>query len=484
MKILIVVLLFCSLVSAKEKTDELELKYDELKVLKLFLDNTRDSLDGEMKKRWEAKERYIEQKKMDKEELADHRSRLEKLYGDQSRIKEECLLFEGKVEDQKEKLEKMKKEQEYVSLSIKEQLEKVTKNIVNHFPLSIEQEKLAVNEIQREYLVDKKDSKAIASLTAFQKERFLKYSQIALTKTTVLSDDNKQHNMNIVRIGEVTAYGINNSGDVYIIRQTGNLGSARYAIDNISSIKYKTAVQTALKDWIKELKINGSVPFEIMQSANSKKLITGEKISKLTKFYQWFNKGGAVMWAMSAIVIWTILLIFAKIIQFSHTHKDARKLRKDIVNILENENKEVALEYVQDKKGVVARSVKACLQHSKWKRSSAEKAVREILIEEVPQLNKNLTTLAVLASSAPMLGLLGTVTGMIHLFKVITQYGTSDPGILAGGISEALITTQAGLIVAIPLLLVHNFLKNKAKFIQTEVERNTIKVLNRLWPEG
>jgi biopolymer transport protein ExbB len=89
----------------------------------------------------------------------------------------------------------------------------------------------------------------------------------------------------------------------------------------------------------------------------------------------------------------------------------------------------------------------------------------------------------VIAGAAPLLGLLGTVTGMISLFEVITHYGTGDPKILAGGISEALITTQTGLATAIPILLIHNWLRNQSLHIQSEMEKHAIRILNRLWPE-
>ena len=72
---------------------------------------------------------------------------------------------------------------------------------------------------------------------------------------------------------------------------------------------------------------------------------------------------------------------------------------------------------------------------------------------------------------------------MISLFKVITHYGTGDPKMLASGISEALITTETGLIIAIPLLLIHNALRNRTNRIMVEMEKGAIRILNRLWPE-
>jgi biopolymer transport protein ExbB len=86
----------------------------------------------------------------------------------------------------------------------------------------------------------------------------------------------------------------------------------------------------------------------------------------------------------------------------------------------------------------------------------------ETINTEARRLNIGLTTLTVFAAVAPLLGLLGTVTGMIETFQSISLYGTGDPKLMSGGISQALITTQLGLVVAIPLLLLHSFLHGKA----------------------
>ena len=86
----------------------------------------------------------------------------------------------------------------------------------------------------------------------------------------------------------------------------------------------------------------------------------------------------------------------------------------------------------------------------------------EQLAEESSLLNRGLPTLAVLAAVSPLLGLLGTVTGMIETFQSITLFGTGDPKLMSGGISQALVTTQLGLAVAIPLVLFHSMLTGRA----------------------
>ena len=104
--------------------------------------------------------------------------------------------------------------------------------------------------------------------------------------------------------------------------------------------------------------------------------------------------------------------------------------------------------------------------------------VTEALLAEQPRIERFGVPIMVIAAVAPLLGLLGTVTGMIGTFDVITQFGTGDPKMLSGGISEALVTTQMGLIVAIPMLLLGNLLGARATTLLDQVERGTMRLVN------
>ena len=110
--------------------------------------------------------------------------------------------------------------------------------------------------------------------------------------------------------------------------------------------------------------------------------------------------------------------------------------------------------------------------------------VEEVMYEEILstrlKLHRFLPFVAISASSAPLLGLLGTVTGIINTFKLITVFGSGDVKTLSGGISEALVTTEFGLIVAIPSLLLHAFLSRKAKGIVDEMDKAAIALVNQI----
>lgn len=126
----------------------------------------------------------------------------------------------------------------------------------------------------------------------------------------------------------------------------------------------------------------------------------------------------------------------------------------------------------------------AVLNKANESRDAAEKSLQEALLREQPKLERRMGLLAAVGSIAPLLGLLGTVTGIITLFTVITEVGTNDARVLAGGISEALVTTEAGLIIAIPVMILHGLLSEKIERVISELYVQSTAMLNRIFPES
>lgn len=103
----------------------------------------------------------------------------------------------------------------------------------------------------------------------------------------------------------------------------------------------------------------------------------------------------------------------------------------------------------------------------------------EAILRETPAIERGLVTLAILAAVAPMLGLLGTVSGMIETFQSITLFGTGDPKLMSGGISQALVTTELGLAVAIPILLIHSALSSKSNRLIQILDEESASIVAR-----
>ena len=127
------------------------------------------------------------------------------------------------------------------------------------------------------------------------------------------------------------------------------------------------------------------------------------------------------------------------------------------------------------KKALIPKVLLKALPFKDRSRSDMENALQEAILGEIPAIERFLSTLGMLAAIAPLMGLLGTVTGMINTFHTITYYGTGDPRMMSGGISEALVTTMLGLAVAIPIMLCHTLL---SRMVETQISRMEEKAVS------
>ena len=123
--------------------------------------------------------------------------------------------------------------------------------------------------------------------------------------------------------------------------------------------------------------------------------------------------------------------------------------------------------------------IQTFMEFKEEKQENLELKMEEAIIQKTSYLRKGLSTIKLLSSIAPLLGLLGTVTGMIATFQSITLFGTGDPKLMAGGISQALVTTALGLVAAIPLVFIHNFLSGKASSLISIYEEQSLGLIAR-----
>lgn len=193
-----------------------------------------------------------------------------------------------------------------------------------------------------------------------------------------------------------------------------------------------------------------------------------------------FQKGGLVMWPILVLATAAFIVSFFKVIEIASVKKGNPKDLEVILDHLNNGRKEDALGYARGVKGPVGEMLTAAMENI----DSSDDLIEEILYEKMlntqPKLERFLPFIAVTAATAPLLGLLGTVTGMINTFKLITIFGTGDAKQLSTGISEALITTESGLIIAIPTLIAHAMLTRMSKSVLGSMERTALGFVNGL----
>lgn len=132
------------------------------------------------------------------------------------------------------------------------------------------------------------------------------------------------------------------------------------------------------------------------------------------------------------------------------------------------------------KSSPLGRILAAGLVNSDSSREMMKESIEDVGRHVVHDLDRYLNTLGTIASITPLLGLLGTVIGMIKVFAVITTQGVGDPGVLAGGISEALITTAAGLTVAIPTLMFHRYFRGHVDELVVTMEQEALKMVEAM----
>lgn len=200
--------------------------------------------------------------------------------------------------------------------------------------------------------------------------------------------------------------------------------------------------------------------------------------------WQVFLAGGPVMWPILFCSVFAMAIALEK---FWHLYKISIDTHVFLSKILEkmkrHETKE-ALRICDETKGPVANILKAGILKYDRPRQQIIEAIEDASLYEIPRLEKNLTALATVAHVSPLLGLLGTVTGMVRCFQTIQAKATSfhpvSPGDLAGGIWEALLTTVAGLIVAIPTFVAYNYLVSRVNHFILEMEKASTELVNFL----
>ena len=188
--------------------------------------------------------------------------------------------------------------------------------------------------------------------------------------------------------------------------------------------------------------------------------------------------GGFVMYPILGLFTLAILIALYKTIELFRVKAANAKDIDVILDHLRGGNNDAALSHAKSVGGPVGEMLCAAVENVSEDREVIEEILYEKIIKTQPKLERFLAFIAVVAATAPLLGLLGTVTGMIKTFKLITIVGTGDARNLSSGISEALITTKWGLIVAIPTLIMHALLNRKAKGVVGSMEQAAVSFIN------
>lgn len=192
------------------------------------------------------------------------------------------------------------------------------------------------------------------------------------------------------------------------------------------------------------------------------------------------KKGGFVMIPLLAVGVTALLLALWKMIELLTIRIEPGANLFDVLHHMKQGNLPAAQAAAELIPEPLALLVREAILHHDAPREHLEELMHEQVLGILPRLERHLGTLAVLGGVAPLLGLLGTVTGMIHTFQLVTLFGSGDPRLLSGGISEALVTTEFGLAIAIPVLLIHAFLARRSRTLLAALEKTAVTMVNDL----
>lgn len=214
----------------------------------------------------------------------------------------------------------------------------------------------------------------------------------------------------------------------------------------------------------------------------------GAALGQLTRtptFWQQVQSGGPLVWPILAIFVIGCLLIVERLVFLFRNRINSHRLFENLAALAKQGDWQGCRNHCATLSGKpLARVLAAGIDHCQGGRELMENGLQEAILREIPPMERFLASLAMLAAIAPLLGLLGTVTGMIDTFHVITQYGTGDPRMMSSGISVALVTTMLGLEVAIPIMLVHTLLSRAVDNRIAELEEKAVALVNLRFGRG
>jgi biopolymer transport protein ExbB len=186
-------------------------------------------------------------------------------------------------------------------------------------------------------------------------------------------------------------------------------------------------------------------------------------------FISVMEQGGPVMWILLICSIVVVAIVIERLIFFASQHSDAKGLLRQIGQKIAADDLDGAIKVCQNNKGMLPRILEFGLRRGEKNRADITDALSIALMEHLNSLERFLGVIGTIAVVAPFIGLSGTVLGIIRAFQDIALKGNSTPAVVAGGVSEALITTFAGLVVAIVAVIFFNYFKSRIKAYNQEM---------------
>lgn len=196
---------------------------------------------------------------------------------------------------------------------------------------------------------------------------------------------------------------------------------------------------------------------------------------------QYFHDGGNFMWPILVALVFGLVFTLERIYSLMMSRIDSETFFDDITKAIDNDGAEAALELCEQTQGPVSAIFHAGLSRLHRGLADVEKAIQNAGAIEMAFLEKNMIWLNAVITIAPMLGFTGTVIGMISAFDAIKAANDISPAVVAGGISQALLTTAFGLIVAMIIQTFQNLFVSRIDKLVLDMEEQSVKIIDHLY---
>ena len=483
---------------------ELQREVDALTRIRLQKADSLEKLEAEhWRKRYNetqlTEEHQTETRKLD--------GRYSKLSTDLGRVNEEVMASKDVTTDAEEKAKSDESAYDALNTQIKLSVDKSLGEVTGDYPVGMNDRLVNLKKAQND--VDAKNPNTLSAARLYLGD-LLKRHEMTYTQTvgSANSQVGSRPDVNVNRLrlgtvflGEVATDGsAGGLGEVQALLRSGALQGKIFEWNSTLPQEMSATIRTAVSqastqsnsgvpsgDASGNILIGGpqvTIPLDVLQNKAVKNSITDTKeLSWKEELQAFFKKGGIVMYPLMLVALFALLLCLERFIVLTIRGRIGKRFVKKVETMVSEKRYDAAADLCLKKESSLSMVMFAVLNKAKETRDAAEKSLQEALLREQPKLERRMGLLAAMGSIAPLLGLLGTVTGIITLFNVITEVGTNDARVLAGGISEALVTTETGLIIAIPVMILHGLLSEKIEKVTSELYVQSTSLLNKIFPK-
>lgn len=491
--------------AAEQARIQNSLKLVELKNLQREVDaltrirlQKADSLEKKEAAHWT--KRYAESQLTEEHqnETRELDGRYSKLSTDLGRVTEEVMASKDVTTDAEEKAKSDESAYDALHTQVRLSLEKTLGEVTGDYPVGMDGRLVRLKGAQLE--ADKQNPNTLSVTRTYLEDLLMRhqmtYSQSYGDEVSMVGKRPdvkvKRLRLGTIFLGEVA----NDNGEVQALLRTGALQGKIFEWNSALPLEMAASIKTAVTGSATNLTsenaaatsaapVSVEIPLDILQNKAVKNAISDTKeLTWQEELKDWFKKGGIVMYPLLLAAVFAILLCLERFLVLMYRGRLGRRFMKKLNAFVEAKRYEDAANLCLKKCSSLSMVLFAVLNKANENRDAAEKSLQEALLREQPKLERRMSLLAAIGSIAPLLGLLGTVTGIITLFTVITEVGTNDARVLAGGISEALVTTEAGLVIAIPVMILHGLLSEKIDRVISEFYVQSMSLLNKIFPSA